>query len=486
MANIRLRLAPSPTGFLHIGNLRTALFGYLLAKAQGGQYILRIEDTDQKREVLGAVDSLIQILDWVGIKFDEGPQQGGDYGPYVQTERLAIYEKHVADLLTKKQVYHCFCSPETLDKKRAEQANNKQAPRYDRTCRDLSKKEVDQKIKAGASFVIRQAMPLSGQVVVHDELRGDITFPAADLEDHVLVKSSGIPTYQLANVIDDHLMAISQITRGEEWLPSFPKNILLYQAFGWTPPQFIHLPLLLNKGGGKLSKRQGDVFVEDFKQLGYLPQALINFCALLGWHPQDDNEILSMDQLLQSFSLKGLGSSPAIFDLDKLDYLNGYYIRQLDLKTLAELCRPYLADYLVQALPEQQTADYLQAVVRLEQARLKKLADIKEKTEFFFTNISYEPELLIWKKSDQTKTKTALSELLTIIEKINKQNWTQSSLEEIIINYLKSKEASLGDYLWPLRVALTGQKASPGPFEVGEVLGRDLSLARLQQAIAKL
>ncbi|MFH0951177.1 MAG: glutamate--tRNA ligase [bacterium] len=486
MANIRLRLAPSPTGFLHIGNLRTALFGYLLAKSQGGQYILRIEDTDQKREVTGAVDSLIQILDWVGIKFDEGPHQGGDYGPYVQTERLAIYQKHVADLLAKKQAYHCFCSSEDLDKKRAEQANNKQAPRYDRTCRDLSKKEVEKKIKEGASFVIRQAMPLSGQVVVHDELRGDITFPAADLEDQVLVKSNGIPTYQLANVIDDHLMVISHVTRGEEWLPSFPKNILLYQALGWTPPKFIHLPLLLNKGGGKLSKRQGDVFVEDFKQLGYLPEALINFCALLGWHPQTDNEILTMSQLLQNFSLDGLGSSPAIFDLDKLDYLNGYYIRQMALPNLTKLCRPYLADYLAQATPEQQTSDYLQAVIRLEQARLKKLADIKDKTEFFFTDIHYESELLIWKKSDQAKTKIALSELLAIMEKINKKNWTQGSLEETIINYLKAKEASLGDYLWPLRVALTGQKASPGPFEVGEVLGKDLSLARLQQAIEKL
>ena len=342
MDKTRLRLAPSPTGFLHLGNLRTALFGYLLAKSMGGQYILRIEDTDQKREVEGAIDSLINILSWVGISFDEGPNLGGKFGPYIQSQRLDIYKKHTDELLAKGGAYRCFCSAERLTKMREEQAAAHQAPRYDRACRNLSREEVEARVANNEPFVIRQAMPLEGSVKVHDELRGEIIWQAADLEDHVLIKSDGVPTYQFASVVDDRLMKISHVTRGEEWLPSFPKNILLYQAFGWELPKFIHLPLILNKGGGKLSKRQGDVFVEDYKAKGYLPEALINFCALLGWHPKSDKEIFSLQELEKEFNIEGLGVSPAIFDQDKLDYLNGYYIRQKSVEELTELCIPYL------------------------------------------------------------------------------------------------------------------------------------------------
>src|SRR5680860_362165 len=278
--NIRLRFAPSPTGFLHIGNLRTAFFGYLIAKSLGGKFILRIEDTDQKREVAGSATSLLKILAWVGIKFDEGPGIGGEYGPYIHTARLEVYKKLANELIEQGKAYRCFCSAERLTVMRAEQEKNKKPPRYDRTCRELSAAEIEQKINAGDNFVIRQKMPLTGEVLVFDELRGEIKFAAADLDDHVLIKSNGIPTYQFASVVDDHLMEISHVTRGDEWLASFPKNILLYQAFGWTPPKFIHLPLLLNKTGGKLSKRQGDVFVEQYKDKGYLPEACLNFCAI--------------------------------------------------------------------------------------------------------------------------------------------------------------------------------------------------------------
>jgi nondiscriminating glutamyl-tRNA synthetase len=344
MNKVRLRLAPSPTGFLHLGNLRTALFGFLLAKKMGGDFILRIEDTDQKREVEGAVDSLIKVLDWVGITFDEGPHKGGDCGPYIQSQRLDIYKKHIDELLAEGKAYHCFCSAERLEEMRNEQAANKQAPRYDRACRNLSQEEVDKKIAAGEKFVIRQAMPLEGEVKVFDELRGEIVFKASDLEDHVLIKSDGVPTYQFASVVDDHLMGISHITRGEEWLPSFPKNVLLYQAFGWEVPKFIHLPLILNKTGGKLSKRQGDVFVEDYKAKGYLPEALINFCALLGWHPKNDKEIFTLDELKSEFNIEGLGASPAVFDIEKLDYYNGHYIRQKEINELTKLCLPYLTE----------------------------------------------------------------------------------------------------------------------------------------------
>ena len=344
MNTVRTRFAPSPTGYLHIGSLRTALFAYLAAKTQNGKFILRIEDTDQKRYVAGAVEKIIEILDWVGLKFDEGPHTGGEYGPYIQSQRKEIYDEYVKTLLEKGEGYYCFCSPERLEAMRAEQTARKLPPRYDRTCRHLSKAEVDKKLKAGGQAVIRQKMPISGEVIVHDELRGDIKFKAEDLEDHVLIKSDNMPTYHFALVVDDYLMKITDVIRGEEWLPSFPKNILLYRSFGWQPPKFYHLPLTLNKGGGKLSKRQGDVAVEDYKKKGYLPEALINFSALLGWHPANDNEIFSLVDLEKEFKVEDLGTSPAVFDLEKLDYLNGYYIRHKPIDDLTLLCIPYLAE----------------------------------------------------------------------------------------------------------------------------------------------
>jgi nondiscriminating glutamyl-tRNA synthetase len=368
---IRLRFAPSPTGFLHIGSLRTVLFSYLIAKKLNGKFILRIEDTDQKREVEGTIKGLIKILNWVGIKFDEGPilisqkkikdiqnskfkiqNYLGEYGPYIQSERLDIYKKYLEELLKTKKAYHCFCTPERLQKKREEQQSKKLPSRYDKKCRDLSEEEIGQKIKAGEKFVIRQKIPLQGEVIVYDELRGEIKFKAKDLEDHVLIKSNGIPTYQFANVVDDHLMEISHVTRADEWISSFPKNVLLYQSFGWKIPKFIHFPVVLNKEGGKLSKRQGDVSVEDFKEKGYLPEALINFCALMGWHLKKskiknqnvnlEEEIFSMEELIKLFEIKDMRTSPSIFDIEKLNWMNGYYIRKMDLNKLTEMCVPYL------------------------------------------------------------------------------------------------------------------------------------------------
>ena len=485
MDKTRLRLAPSPTGFLHLGNLRTALFGYLLAKSMGGQYILRIEDTDQKREVEGAIDSLINILSWVGISFDEGPNLGGKFGPYIQSQRLDIYKKHTDELLAKGGAYRCFCSAERLTKMREEQAAAHQAPRYDRACRNLSREEVEARVANNEPFVIRQAMPLEGSVKVHDELRGEIIWQAADLEDHVLIKSDGVPTYQFASVVDDRLMKISHVTRGEEWLPSFPKNILLYQAFGWELPKFIHLPLILNKGGGKLSKRQGDVFVEDYKAKGYLPEALINFCALLGWHPKSDKEIFSLQELEKEFNIEGLGVSPAIFDQDKLDYLNGYYIRQKSVEELTELCIPYLLNNKQQTTnnkPTDAELNHIKKVVALEQERLKNLSEIKERTGFFFAEPEYEADLLIWKDLSREQVKNNLTELKTKIDELA----DFSKLEEGIMSWLKETGKKNGDYLWPLRVALTGLKASPGPFEVALVLGKEKTLARLTAAINKL
>jgi len=484
---VRLRFAPSPTGFLHIGNLRSALFGYLIAKSLGGKFILRIEDTDQKREVAGAAQSLIDILSWVGIKFDEGPQMGGNFGPYVQTQRLGIYNELIKELLANDQAYHCFCSAERLEKMREKQQANKQAPRYDRACRDLSAAEVTRRIANGEKYVIRQKMPLSGEIKVYDELRGEIKFQAGDLEDHVLIKSDGIPTYQFANIVDDHLMKITHVTRGDEWLPSFPKNILLYQSFGWTPPKYIHLPLILNKTGGKLSKRQGDVFVEDYRTKGYLPEAIVNFSVLLGWHPQGDKEIWSLSELKKQFTIKGLGASPAIFDSEKLDYYNGYYIRQKNLDELTELCRPYLADNLKLATADCQSVDYLKKVVSLEQERLKKLSDIGENTKLFFTTeVHLDPQLLIWKQLTLEEVKNNLQTLKRELEAITLNDWTKEGLEKAIIGFIKTQNKKVGDYLWPLRVVLTGQKNSPSPFEVAWALGKPTSLNRLQKALDKI
>lgn len=473
----RLRFAPSPTGFLHIGNLRTALFGYLLAKSLDGDFILRIEDTDQKREVEGAVESLLKITKWVGIKFDEGPLIGGDYGPYIQTERLDIYKKYADQLINEGKAYRCFCSAERLEAMRLNQQEAKLAPRYDRACRDLSLEESNIRALAGEAFVIRQRMPLEGEIKVYDELRGEIIFKAEDLDDQVLIKSDGVPTYQFASVVDDHLMEISHVSRGEEWIPSFPKNILLYQSFGWQAPKFYHLPLILNKGGGKLSKRQGDVFVEDYRAKGYLPETIINFCALLGWHPKSDQEFFTLTELEKEFSANGMGISPAVFDPEKLDFFNGYYIRQKTNEELLELCQEYL--------PENENKDFLLAVISLIKDRLKKLSEARELSAFFFELPDYEKELLAWKSLSVEESINNLKEIKEVL-KNNSIVWTKENLEELIFSWLKTNDKKNGDYLWPLRVALSGEKNSPSPFEIAAVLGREKSLERIEIAFTKI
>ncbi len=494
---MRTRFAPSPTGFLHIGNFRTALFIYLAAKSLGGKFVLRVEDTDQKREVEGAVAGLLDILGWLGIHFDEGPSAGGRFGPYVQSQRRPIYDKYATELLDKGGAYRCFCTSERLEKMRADQQAKKLPPRYDRTCRHLTDEEIEEKMKAGEPYVIRQKIPEEGEIVVHDELRGDIRFDCADLDDHVLIKSDGMPTYQFASVVDDHTMEMTHVLRGDEWLSSFPKNILLYQAFGWQPPKFAHIPLILNKGGGKLSKRQGDVTVEDYRAKGYLPEAILNFCVLMGWHPKDENEILSLKEMEEKFRLEDIRISPAVFDLEKMDYFNGYYIRHKSWDELVSLCVPHLvADGLIEesgsgyknlSTGEILSRQFLRGVAALEQERLKKLSDIGEATRFFFEkDLSYEPELLIWKKATAEEVKANLEKSLELLEKVPAEDWTKHSSKDAVVSHIEATGGRMGDYLWPLRVALTGRKASPGPFEVAEVLGKEKSLERLKRAIEKL
>jgi glutamyl-tRNA synthetase len=496
--SIRVRFAPSPTGFLHMGSLRTALFTCLLARAGGGSCILRIEDTDQKREVEGATERLIQILDWVGITFDEGPHVGGPYGPYVQTERLHTYAVHADLLLKEGKAYRCFCTTERLDQMRAEQTARKMAPQYDRRCRDLPDAEVRKRVESGEPFVIRQKMPLTGEVLVHDELRGDIRFQAQTLDDHVLMKSNGVPTYQFANVVDDHLMEITHVTRAEEWLPSFPKNALLYKDFGWGMPMFVHYPIILSKGGGKLSKRHGDVMVEDYREKGYLPEALINFSVLLGWHPKDDNELLSLAELEKVFTIEGIGTSPAVFDIDKLDYFNAYYIRRKPLDALLALCLPYLAGAnLIRTAPDNGyeicatgtivDAAYLKAVLALEQERIRRLSEVTDLASIFFSGAPiYDPALLVTKKMTAPEARSNLEALANLVRDVPGDKWSRGAIEEVVGDYLKAGSLKVGNHLWPFRVALTGRSASPGVFEVAEVLGKGETIRRMDRAISAL
>jgi len=464
--NTRVRFAPSPTGFLHIGGLRTVLFNYLIAKSLNGKLILRIEDTDQKRLVEDAQEKLIDIIKWVGIDFDEGPEIGGEFGPYIQTERLDIYNKYIQKLIAENKAYYCFCTSERLTKMREDLQAQKLPPRYDRHCRDLSKEEIKKRIEAGESYVIRQKMPLSEEIIINDELRGEIKFNTKELDDHVLIKANGIPTYQFASVVDDHEMQISHVVRGEEWIPSFPKNVLLYKAFNWELPKFIHLPLVMNKEGGKLSKRQGDVAVEDFKAKGYLKETLINFNALLGWSPysknKDSEETLTIDEIIRLFDYKDISTSSAIFDIEKLDYLNGYYIRQKNIKELTRLCLPFLKENIKLTSKEhKKTTTFIEKAVKLEQERLKKLSDITETTKFLFIdNLEYETDLLIWKKTTLEDARTNLKKISDFFITIT--DWNSKNIEEQTIKFLKENNYGIGDFLWPTRVALSGQKNSPG------------------------
>lgn len=496
MSQVRVRFAPSPTGYLHIGNLRQALFDYFIAKHYGGQFIFRLEDTDRNRLVPDAAEKLNKIFHDLNIEFDEGPIQGGKFGPYIQSERQAIYQQYIKQLLASKGAYHCFCSTDRLAALREEQNTNKLPPRYDRHCRNLNQREVEDKLKNNEPFTIRQAMPLEGEVVVHDEIHGDITFKAENIEDHVLIKTDGMPTYQFASVIDDHLMEITHVVRGDEWISSFPKNILLYQAFDWTPPKFIHAPLILNKEGGKLSKRQGDVSVEDFLSKGYLVETLINFCALLGWHPKGEDEILSMERIIQEFKIEDIGTSPAIFDLEKLDYLNGYYIRQKNIDELLSLVTPYLIEaklldrqgsqYLNNQTGEKITVEQLKLFISLAQDRLRKLADISELVDFLFIKPRYETDLLKWKQFSNEEIKNNLKNILEVISNIPAADWNKASLEKVLMSYIKEAGQTNGEYLWPMRVAMSGRKASPGPFEIAEALGHEKTAERIKQAIEKL
>ncbi|HPI67324.1 MAG TPA: glutamate--tRNA ligase [bacterium] len=495
---IKTRFAPSPTGDLHIGSLRTALFAYLFAKKNHGEFVLRIEDTDQTRYKEGSVASILQGLSWAGLNYD---------GEIVyQSKRTEIYQKYADELIKNGHAYYCFCTTETLDEMRKEQEVKKQAPMYDRRCLNLSTEEVAKKLQASEPHVIRlkipntssqpspskgegaeNSLPLTrgelkrGILSFTDLVRGKVEFDLKTIDDQILIKSDGFPTYHLANVVDDHEMDITHVIRAEEWLPSTPKHILLYQMFGWTPPEFAHLSMILAPDKSKLSKRHGATSVIEFKNLGYLPEAVVNYIALLGWNPGTEQEIFSLEELIKEFSLEKVQKAGAVFDLEKLNWLNGHYIRLLSTEELLKLCIPYFTDYGLHITDYKK--DYLQKVIALEQERLKKLSDIKEATEYFFVEPIYDKELLKWRKSDLADAKEKLQFLSTQLEKVPEENWTRSALEQFIKDLITAEKLDTGAVLWPMRVALSGQKNSPSPFEIAEVLGKEETLERIKKGI---
>ena len=484
MNKIKTRFAPSPTGDLHVGGLRTALFAYLFAKKNNGEFLLRIEDTDQSRYKKDSVDSILDGLKWAGINWDNKEI-------IYQSSRIEIYQKHAKQLVNEGNAYYCFCTQETLAEMRQLQEQNKQAPKYDRRCLNLTQEEIEEKLKSGTPYVIRMKVPDKFQtnfkIEFKDLIRGKVKFNLKEIDDQILLKSDGYPTYHLANVIDDHEMKITHIIRADEWLSSTPKHIILYNYFDWDLPEFAHIPLILAPDKSKLSKRHGATGVLEFKKLGYLPEALINYIALLGWNPGNEKEIFTLEKLELEFSLDKVHKAGAIFNQEKLDWMNGYYIRELSLENFTEKCLPYLIDAnLIDS--KKYNEKYVQSVVALEKERIKKLSEISKITGYFFKEINkeidYDKELLKWKKSDLKTAKSRLEFLYSELNKVPDENWTRNSLKNLLIDLIKAKNLGTGDTLWPMRVALTGQKNSPGPFEVAEVLGKEKSLERIKQAIS--
>lgn len=465
MSKVRTRFAPSPTGNLHIGGARTALYSYLWAKKNGGDFLLRIEDTDRTRYQAGAEENIYAGLRWLGLQWDEEVVK--------QSTRTTVYREQAEQLIQSGQAYYCFCTTERLDLMREIQQKKGRAPKYDKTCLHLAAAEVQTKLAQGEPHVIRLKIEPTGTVRINDLVRGVIEFQCAELDDQILLKSDGFPTYHLAVVVDDHAAGITHVIRGEEWIPSTPKHVLLYQAFGWEPPIFAHLSLFMNKGGGKLSKREGATALLEYRKLGYLPEAVVNFIAFLGWNPKTTAEFFTLAELTKVFDLTQVNTANPIFDTEKLDWYNGHYIRQLSPEALLQHCKPFLPD----------SADaYLQKIVLLEQERLKKLSDITALTDFFFQEkLSYDPNLLVWKKSTPANTKQYLTQLVTKLSDYD--DWSAQHLETSLLQWIQVQEWGNGDVLWPMRVALSGKKASPPPFAIAAILGKERTLARIQLAI---
>ena len=484
---IRTRFAPSPTGFLHVGSVRAALYAFLFARHNKGDFLLRIEDTDQERLVPGATEHIQEILKQMELTYDEGPDIGGKYGPYIQSQRLDIYKKYTKELIDKGEAYYCFCTKERLEEMRESQIKRKLAPMYNKHCRTLPKDDVLSELKAGTPYVIRQALPVDKKIIFEDAVRGHVEFDSNTLDDHVLLKTDGFPTYHLAVVVDDHLMEITHVIRGEEWLPSAPKHVALYDSFGWPAPEFAHLPLLLNSDKSKLSKRQGDVNIEDYLAKGYLKEAIINFIALLGWHEEkSDREIYSMDELIEVFTLDRVQKSGAVFDLQKFEWINTHYIKELPDDKLIGYLLPYLEKE--EFWEKNPNVKILQRALPDIRNRLKVLSEIGGLIKIYFAVSPHDIGMYLSEKMkvDKTMALQALQEGLNILQQIPENDFTQDTVKDALLKKVETLGWKNGQLLWPLRVALSGEQFSPGTFELLGILQKQESLKRISTAIKRL
>ena len=481
MSKVRTRFAPSPTGRMHVGNLRTALYAYLITKHEGGDFILRIEDTDQERYVEGAVDIIYRTLEKTGLIHDEGPDKDGGVGPYVQSERQAsgIYLEYAKQLVEKGGAYYCFCDKERLESLRTTVAG-KEISVYDKHCLHLSKEEVEANLAAGKPYVIRQNNPTEGTTTFEDEIYGDITVDNAELDDMILIKSDGFPTYNFANVVDDHLMGITHVVRGNEYLSSSPKYNRLYEAFGWEVPVYIHCPLITDENHQKLSKRCGHSSFEDLIEQGFLTEAIINFVALLGWSPEDNQEIMTLDEMIQKFDYHHMSKSPAVFDYTKLKWMNGEYIKKLDFDDFYEMAEPYIREVVTKPYD-------LKKIARMVQTRIEIFPDIKDHIDFFEELPEYDVAMYTHKKM-KTNAETSyevLTEILPILEE--QEDYSNDALYSVLSGYVEKKGVKNGYVMWPIRTAVSGKQMTPGgATELMEVLGKEESLKRIRKGIELL
>ena len=481
MAKLRTRFAPSPTGRMHVGNLRTALYAYLITKHENGDYILRIEDTDQERYVEGAVDIIYRTLQKTGLIHDEGPDKDGGVGPYVQSERQAsgIYLEYAKKLVEKGEAYYCFCDKERLASLERE-VEGKKINVYDKHCLHLSKEEVEAKLASGIPYVIRQNNPTEGTTTFHDEIYGDISVNNEELDDMILIKSDGFPTYNFANVVDDHLMGITHVVRGNEYLSSSPKYNRLYEAFGWDVPVYVHCPLITDENHNKLSKRSGHSSYEDLIEQGFLSEAIVNFVALLGWSASDNREIFTLDELVEAFDYRHMSKSPAVFDYTKLKWMNGEYIKAMPFDDFYDMALPYLKEVLPESL------DY-RKIAEMVKTRIEVFPDIPALIDFFAAVPEYDSQMYVHKKmkTDEASSLKVLQEILPVLETMD--DYSNDALYAALVAFCQEKEYMNGYVLWPIRTALSGKQMTPaGATEILEILGKDESLARIRRAIEKL
>lgn len=478
---VRTRFAPSPTGYMHVGNLRTALYTYLIARQNNGKFILRIEDTDQERYVEGAVDLIYRTMKETGMYWDEGPDVGGDYGPYIQSERRGLYMEYAKQLVEKGAAYYCFCDKERLDELKLIHSISKVPHKYDGHCRNLSKEEIEEKLAAGVPFVIRQKIPEGGTTTFVDEVYGEITVDNSELDDQILVKTDGLPTYNFANVIDDHLMNITHVVRGKEYLSSTPKYNLLYEAFGWEIPKYIHCAPVMKDAQNKLSKRNGDASYEDLIKKGYLKDAVLNYIALLGWAPKSEREKFTLEELIQEFDISGISKSPAIFDNEKLAWLNGEYIKALPAEEFLALAMPF-----IQQSVKRTDIDFA-ALAALLQGRTQILNEIPEMIDFMDALPDYDIALYTHKKmkTNAENSLESLKAILPVLEGVTE--WNQENIHTALFDLIAKLECKNGLILWPLRTALSGKQFTPGGgVELAYLLGKEDTLNRIKKGIEKL